>query len=475
MTATRSSAAVRARLDHPVIDADGHFLEFLPVYLDFLKEVGGPGLVRRYVARSKRRPGARWYAADPATRRAQRLPRPPFWAVPAAQSLDRATAMLPRLMRERLDEFGIDFCIAYPTLGFFLFDEPDDELRQAGCRAQNAMVAELFGDVGDRITPAATIPAFTPSEAIAELDHAVGTLGLKAAMVASLVLRPAPRGGRDGPWLDPLALDSAHDYDPLWARCVALGVAPTAHSFMQGHGWRRAPSSYIYNQTGHFADAGEAFAKALFLGGVTRRFPDLRVGILEGGVGWAVALFATLVEVWEKRGMPGIRDLDPAALDLDLLAACFERYGGSRFAGRASIGADGAAHDADRALLDEFAAAAVARPEDVVARFARPLWFGCEADDALVPVALDGRGLPLDTPLQAMLGSDIGHWDVHVMADVLAEAHAKVDRGLVTPGQFRAFTFANAARLHAGMNPAFFKGTSVEDAVARLMAEAPAD
>ena len=72
--------------------------------------------------------------------------------------MDRAASMLPRLLKERLDEFGFDFCIAYPTLGFFLFDEPDDELRQAGCRAQNAMVAELFAGVGDRITPAATIP-----------------------------------------------------------------------------------------------------------------------------------------------------------------------------------------------------------------------------------------------------------------------------------------------------------------------------
>lgn len=37
-----SSADTRAKLDHPVIDADGHMLEYVPVYLDFLKQVAGP-------------------------------------------------------------------------------------------------------------------------------------------------------------------------------------------------------------------------------------------------------------------------------------------------------------------------------------------------------------------------------------------------------------------------------------------------
>ena len=39
-TATRS-AAIRAQLTHPVIDADGHALEFGPVYFDYLHQVAG--------------------------------------------------------------------------------------------------------------------------------------------------------------------------------------------------------------------------------------------------------------------------------------------------------------------------------------------------------------------------------------------------------------------------------------------------
>ena len=479
-----SSADIRAKLNHPVIDADGHMLEYMPVYQDFLKQVAGPDVVKRYFERAQTSPNAMWYALTPEQRRNHRVGRPPYWPVPTSQTLDHATSMLPRLLKERLDEFGFDFCIAYPTLGFFLFDEPDEELRRAGCRAQNLMVADLFADVKDCITPAATIPTHTPDEAIAELDHAVGELGLKATMVASVVPRTitAGAGGKDdgerAMWIDCLGLDSEYDYDPLWQRCMDLGVAPTAHSFMQGHGWRRSISTYMYNQTGHFAEAGEAFAKAIFFGGVTKRFPDLRFGVLEGGVGWAITTFATLVEVWQKRGMPGIKNLDPAKLDLKLLGECFDRYGGEAFAGKigtdegpgySSLNADGTVNDPDVPFLDEFAAAGIEKAEDIVDRFVKPMWFGCEANDVMVPLAFSGAGVPFGTKMKAILGSDIGHWDVPAMAGVLAEAYEQVENGLMTADDFRNFTFTNPAALHSGMNPNFFKGTRVEAAVDALL------
>lgn len=44
------SAAVRARLNHPVIDGDGHWLEPVPLVLDCLRDVAGPALVERFGA-----------------------------------------------------------------------------------------------------------------------------------------------------------------------------------------------------------------------------------------------------------------------------------------------------------------------------------------------------------------------------------------------------------------------------------------
>jgi hypothetical protein len=41
-----------------------------------------------------------------------------------------------------------------------------------------------------------------------------------------------------------------------------------------------------------------------------------------------------------------------------------------------------------------------------------------------------------------------------------------VEKGFVTEQDFREFTFTNAARLHTGNNPGFFKDTVIEQAVA---------
>ena len=103
------------------------------------------------------------------------------------------------MIRERLDEFGFDYAIIYPTLGFYMVDEPDEEIRRASCRAHNTMAADLFGDHADRLTSPACIPMFTPTEAIEELEFAVNKLGLKAAMIANLVHRPIDAVARSAP------------------------------------------------------------------------------------------------------------------------------------------------------------------------------------------------------------------------------------------------------------------------------------
>ena len=101
-----SSAEVRARLNHPVVDCDGHMLEHVPVFLDFLKETAGPDMVEHWLRCSREGKSGRWYALTPEERRVHRPSRPPFWGVPSANTLDRATSMLPGLLRERLDELG---------------------------------------------------------------------------------------------------------------------------------------------------------------------------------------------------------------------------------------------------------------------------------------------------------------------------------------------------------------------------------
>ena len=100
-------------------------------------------------------------------------------------------------------------------------------------------------------------------------------------------------GGVKRERLDFLALGSDHDYDPVWAACAELGVAATFHSSAT-YGGRNQIPNYSYNHIGVLAAGGEAIAKALFMGGVTKRFPQCNFAFLEGGVGWAVNLYGDL-------------------------------------------------------------------------------------------------------------------------------------------------------------------------------------
>ena len=324
-TARRSkSQKIREKLDYPVIDADGHMLEVEPVLLDFLKVVGGPKIVQRYVDMLSGGSLWGWYKATPEERVAARIKRAPFWFFPAANTLDRATSMFPGLMRSRLDEFGIDFSFIYPTLAILFAGMDDEEMRKAVTRAINTMNAELYAPHKDRLTPAAVIPMHTPQEALDELNFAVGTLGMKAAMVEGVVRRPitGKAGSRDlasaaaSYWIDPLALDSPYDYDPVWQRFTELGVAPTMHTSTMGWVDRTSISNVTYNHIGHFAAGAHAFCKALVLGGV--REGDT-IGVLGGTAAHRGALSFSQAVAALRSGpgsptRPGSISLEPDAM-----------------------------------------------------------------------------------------------------------------------------------------------------------------
>jgi hypothetical protein len=97
----------------------------------------------------------------------------------------------------------------------------------------------------------------------------------------------------------------------------------------------------------------------------------------------------------------------------------------------------------------------------------RAFYFGCEADDPITAWAFDKHG---QHRLRPIFSSDVGHFDVVDMSEVLEEAWELVEHGLLTEEDFRDFVFANPVRLHTALNPDFFKGTAVESAAARLRA-----
>lgn len=463
MAGNYAAAKLRETLGRPVVDADGHVLEYRPALDHYMQREGLGGTEDTFLPA---------WPADMAERHSAYMS--PL-TLPAENTLDLATASFPRLLYHRLDEIGIDFAIIFPTLGQNISTHPVSDIRRAACRAENNYMMDIFGEFSDRLAPVAAVPMGTPEEAVEELDFAVGR-GFKAIMIPANVQRPTPGVPddllRETGWIDSYGIDSAHDYDPFWQRCVDHGVSPSVHTIGMGWGSRRSPSNYVYNQIGHFAATGEAFVKSLLLGGVPHRFPSLRFGILESGAGWAASLYADLVNRWEKRNRDVLPRYYRGRIDGPLFdrllgeyAPEFVRFGNmAEGSGRTLTQFDG--------KEDDFARSGVTCIEDIRELFTERFYFGCEADDPSTKIAFDRTFNPMGAEIKALFSSDIGHWDVPDMRGVLHEAHELVERGWIDEGQFHDFTFRNAVRFHGSGNPRFFEGTLVADA-ARDVLQAP--
>src|SRR5262245_12009733 len=320
------SARIREELGYPVIDGDGHIVELLPVFLDFVRDHGHGALLEGML---NRRRAIEDLSMD---KRREGGILPHSWHV-AASTEYYATVTSPKRYHERLGEAGIDFAVLYPTIGIALLQLLDDEQRVTLCRLYNELMAEQYGPYGDRFTVPALIPMHTPEEAVAALEHAK-SLGSKVAIIASHVHRPlpgTPMPADDGwadvrvpewetrGWVDTFGIDSAYDYDPVWAKAVELQLPLSAHTAGIGASDRASISNFVFNQIGHFAAAGGALAKSLFLGGVLTRYPELRLALLEGGAAVGVEVYIGLVATWQKRGGEAIAKLNPENLDKELV------------------------------------------------------------------------------------------------------------------------------------------------------------
>jgi predicted TIM-barrel fold metal-dependent hydrolase len=471
----RSRAArIREELGHPVVDGDGHIVELMPVFLDFVRDRGHGALLRGILDRKR--------AIEDLSMDDRRTGGvlPHSWHVPATTDY-YATVTSPKRYHDRIGEAGIDFAVLYPTAGIGLLQLDDDEQRVTMCRLYNEFMAEQYRPFRDRFTVAGLVPMHTPAEAIAALEHAAG-LGAKVALVSSHVHRPLPDAPwpSDDPWrdvrvpewdvrgwIDTFGIDSIYDYDPVWARAIELGLPLAAHTAGIGASDRASISNFVFNQIGHFAAAGGALAKSLFLGGVTARYPRLRLALLEGGAAVGVQIYVSLVTNWLKRGGAAIAALDPENLDkAELFRLLVEsdptlaRYSPEQLTGRAG---------GMTRVRDDFADAKLTSVEDIRDRFCTNFFWGCEADDPLVGVAFDPRVTPLGALVPALFASDLGHWDVPEFDEPLEEAFELVERGILDMAQLADFVFVNPVRFYAALNPQFFADTAIAADVSALL------
>jgi predicted TIM-barrel fold metal-dependent hydrolase len=474
------SYEVRQKLDHPVIDSDCHWAEFHPILQDFIREAAGPAVMERSKAVFGRIM-ATWYEASAEDRISQRLRRPPYWALPTNR--DRIATLVPRVFRESMDDWGIDVAVAFPSVGLMLLqDLGDPELSTGAIKGYNLMVKELFSPYADRVIPVGVVSLARPQDALEQLEHA-HAIGLRQVVTGGSIVRTVeadaawqPDRAKRRTYVDGLGLDSPYDYEPVWRKFTELGIAVASHSGAQGWPDRRSPSNFVANHLGHFAQGHHLFARSLVLGGVTQRHPNLNFALLEGGVGWACNLLSDLKEHWEKRNRAILDShYDPRKLDRDELRRQLIRQADevARFGGHVDEIIE---NQIDQMIpgysqeqlaqldltSDDFSLVDIPDKATLVELFRRNFYFGCEADDPMTALAFDPR---MKMHLKPVLGSDIAHFDVLDATDVIGEAYELVERELLTEDNFRDLTFANPIHLFAGMNPDFFKGTILEEAV----------
>ena len=263
----------------------------------------------------------------------------------------------------------------------------------------------------------------------------------------------------------------------MWEKCRELSIAPSFHNGARSILLRNSPSNFCYNHIGHFASAGHAVCKALFFGGVTRRFPDLNFAFLEGGVGWACMLYADLIGHWEKRNRQALEKHEPARLDRAALLELAEKYGreavveavrrGEGLEGDSNSTATGGVED-----LDDYFRCKITRKEDIRELFVPRFYFGCEADDPINAWAFDRGRNPMKARASTRSSARTSATSTsRTWTEVVPEAYELVEHGLISEDDFRDFMFANAVRFWGEVNPDFFKGTAVEKQAAAVLAQ----
>ena len=121
--------------------------------------------------------------------------------------------------------------------------------------------------------------------------------------------------------------------------------------------------------------------------------------------------------------------------------------------------------------LDDYHRCEIKSKADFKELFVDKFYFGCEADDRLNGVAFI-ESINRGSKLNALYSSDVGHWDVPDMNEVVTSAYELIEKGVMNADDFRRFTFENPAHFWTSANPDFFKGTIIEKQVDELLAAA---
>ncbi|MCH8284010.1 MAG: amidohydrolase family protein [Chloroflexi bacterium] len=276
-----------------VIDADGHVMESMPGAVDWEHE-----LEERYRSRAPRyldfntgggrvfMDGKIW--AKPWPRgRAIKGQDEPFTVQESHSGMWE-----PEQRLRDMDLDGIDVSVSFGgTIALAVCGMDDADLALGISRAFNNWLARYCQARPDRLKGVAVVPFQTPDAAALEARRAVEELGLIAVAVPTHI--------RERPL-------SSESFFPIYAEIERLGVPLCVHAVVGLHnlmpaGADRHGKFFFGNLLGFPTETMHAVA-SIVCEGIMDRYPDMRIGFMEGGAGWLPYLMQRMDEHYEIMG-----------------------------------------------------------------------------------------------------------------------------------------------------------------------------
>ena len=155
---------------------------------------------------------------------------------------------------------------------------------------------------------------------------------------------------------------------------------------------------------------------------------------LEGGVTWGCSVYNDLVGHWKARNPQGAgAGQSRPTWTATKLAELIQRYGHPLMR-EVTRGKELELNDVVPAPADlnDYRRCGIETVEEIRDLFVPHFYFGCEAEDPMIHTAFNTRANAFGARLNAVLGSDIGHWDVAEMAAILEESYELVEHGIIS-------------------------------------------
>ncbi|MEE9248248.1 MAG: amidohydrolase family protein [Dehalococcoidia bacterium] len=239
----------------------------------------------------------------------------------------------PHVRVKVMDEERIDKTLVYPSLGLVWEAEClDPKLAAANCRGYNNWVFDFCGPYPDRLIAVAHIPTLDIEEGVRELRRAAKR-GAKAAMLSGTTPNRLPYG--------------SSYFDPLWAEAQDLDIPITIHpaggpTSISSHLYPRQEDLTTWWVFVYEADEVKMQFTTFFNEGTFERFPNLKVVVLESGIGWLVPWIDRMDDKFDVNGFTTPMKMRPSeyfqrncwiAMDPDDRMARFsiEELGSDRF------------------------------------------------------------------------------------------------------------------------------------------------